>query len=86
MTGRMTGVTSAMTGRMTGVTGVADPGCCADSSEEAVMRAQYPDNPVLHGLPDETRIAVSGRCLIAAEINAVLGRIRGSRDFMGSVT
>jgi hypothetical protein len=50
------------------------------------MRTQYPDNPVLHGLPDETRIVVCGRCLIAAELNVVIGRIRGPHAVMGSVT
>ena len=49
------------------------------------MRTKYPDNPVPHALPDETRIVVCCRCLIAAEINVVIGRIRGPRDFMGSV-
>ncbi len=62
MTGRMTGVTSAMTGKMTGTTGAADQGCCADSSKEAVHASAMPRHPVPHGLPDETRIAVSGRC------------------------
>jgi hypothetical protein len=45
MTGRMTGVTGAMTGRMIGVTGVADPGCCADSSQEAVHANAVPRQP-----------------------------------------
>jgi hypothetical protein len=49
------------------------------------MQTQYPDNPVLHGLPGETRIVVCGRCLIAAEINLVIGRIRGPRDHLRSV-
>jgi predicted glutamine amidotransferase len=29
------------------------------STDVAVMRQQYPDNPVLHGLSDDTRLVVS---------------------------
>ena len=29
------------------------------STEVQTLRAQYPDNPMLHGLSDETRIVVS---------------------------